>query len=304
MYFRPSSDGIHDETVAEHEMRMQRREFLKGATVLATGPAMVRAVAANPTLRVGLTSVILADQAAFLARLSDYLAEHAHLNVGFAARESYQGILDLLFSDQLDAAWICGYPYVRHQSQLRLIAVPTFRGAPLYQSYLIRTKGSALQGWKDLRGQVLAYSDPLSNSGWLVAQLQLRLAGLGPRDLRRSFFAHGHRNVAEAVATGLAHAGSIDGYVWETMRSLGMPSVNRTEVIWRSAEFGFPPIVARSGNRNPALTALGTALIQMPGDPVGRSLLDALNLSGFTTAKPALFDSIRELAHAVHTHRA
>lgn len=283
---------------------MQRREFLQAGVVLAAEPVMARAGATSPALRMGLTAVILADQAAFLARWSDYLAQHAGLNVSFVARESYQGILDMLFSDQLDAAWICGYPYVKHQSQLRLLAVPTFRGVPRYQSYLIRTKGSSLQGWKDLRGQVLAYSDPLSNSGWLVAQMQLRWAGLSPRDLRRSFFAHGHRNVAEAVATGLAQAGSIDGYVWETMQSQDMPSIARTEVVWKSTEFGFPPIVIRAGDRNEALAALGSALIQMPDDPAGRDLLKALNLSGFTTATLALFDSIRELANAVHGSKA
>lgn len=280
---------------------MHRRELVQSALALALAPSTVRA---GTALRVGLTAVILSDQAAFLARWSDYFGRHAGLNVSFIARESYQGILDLLLSDQLDAAWICGYPYVKHQSQLQLLAVPTFRGAPRYQSYLIRTKGGSVQGWKDLRGQVLAYSDPLSNSGWLVAQMQLRRAGLAPRDLRRSFFAHGHRNVAEAVATGLAQAGCIDGYVWETMQSQGMPSIGRTEVVWKSAEFGFPPVVARTGNRSGALAALGTALIRMPGDPVGRDLLKALNLSGFTTATPALFDSIRELANVVHGNKA
>lgn len=279
---------------------MRRREVLQFGAAWGVAQVAPAARGAEPPLRVGLTAVILADQAAFLARWSDYLAQQVGRPVTFVARESYQAILDLLFSDQLDAAWICGYPYVRHQSQLQLLAVPMFQGAPRYQSYLIRTLGSALRGWQDLRGRVLAFSDPLSNSGWLVAQRQLRLAGLGIADLRRSFFAHGHRNVVEAVATGLAHAGCVDGYVWETMRQQGMPSVTKTEVIWRSAEFGFPPIVARAGNADAGLRPLALALQHMPQDPQGRALLKALNLSGFTSATPALFDSIRELASSVN----
>lgn len=283
---------------------MQRREVLQGgaAWVLAQAGASPRAAA--PALRFGLTSVILADQAAFLTRWSDYLSRQIGVPVRFVARESYQAILDLLFSDQLDAAWICGYPYVRHQAQMRLLAAPMFHGVPRYQSYLIRSKGRPIQGWADLRGQVLAYSDPLSNSGWLVAQMQLRLAGLSARDLRRSFFAHGHRNVAEAVATGLAQAGCIDGYVWETMQAQGMPSVAKTEVIWKSAEFGFPPIVARTGDTNEALQAMASALLRMADDPAGRGLLKALNLSGFVEATPVLYESIRELANGVNRGRS
>jgi phosphonate transport system substrate-binding protein len=88
------------------------------------------------------------------------------------------------------------------------------------------------------------------------------------------------------------------------MQGQGMPSIAKTEVVWKSSEFGFPPIVARAGDHNEALAALGAALIQMPDDPMGRDLLKALNLSGFTTATPALFDSIRELANAVHGNKA
>ena len=75
-------------------------------------------------LRIGLTPVILADQVAFLSRWSRYLGARLGVEVEFVARESYQSVLDLLFSDQVDAAWICGYPYIRYEADLSLLAVP------------------------------------------------------------------------------------------------------------------------------------------------------------------------------------
>lgn len=284
---------------------MRRRESLGLGAAMALTLFGARAQTVAP-LRVGLTAVILADQAAFLARWSEYLSERVGAPVVFVARESYQAILDLLFSDQLDAAWICGYPYVRHQVQLELLAVPLYRGEPLYQSYLIRTRGGASgpRGWGDLKNSVLAYSDPLSNSGWLVAQAQLRAAGLSQRDLRRSFFAHSHRNVAEAVAIGLAHAGCIDGYVWETMQLQKMASAANTEVVWKSDFYAFPPMVVRAGAHGAALLALGGALMRMHEDAAGQALLRALNLNGFSSAAPALFDSIKALALSVGAVRA
>lgn len=285
---------------------MRRRTFVECGAALGLTLLGASAQAAVSPLRIGLTAVILADQAAFLARWSEYLSLRMGVPVVFVARESYQSILDLLFSEQLDAAWICGYPYVRYQSQLQLLAVPVYQGEPLYQSYLIRTRGGArdLNGWRDLRHRVLAYSDPLSNSGWLVAQAQLRAAGLSERDLRRTFFAHSHRNVAEAVASGLANAGCIDGYVWETMQLQKMALVTNTEVIWKSDFYAFPPIVVRQGDRNPALQGLGGALLTMHDDAQGKDLLRALNLNGFSTAAPALFDSIRALVSSVNAARS
>jgi phosphonate transport system substrate-binding protein len=283
---------------------MKRRtvlECMAGWVGLTVGrPGLAAPVAESLRLRIGLTAVILADQVAFLTRWGKYLSARTECPVSFVARESYQGILDLLFSGQLEAAWICGYPYVQNKARLQLLPLPLYQGKPHYQAYLIRPKGATdgIQGWADLKGRVLAYSDPLSNSGWLVPQAQLRLVGLAPPDLRRGFFAHGHRNVAEAVAARLAQAGCIDGYVWETMRRQKMAAVDQTEVIWKSAEYGFPPLVARHGAPSEITDRLRTALLGMNANAEGRALLDSLNLDGFRDELSQVFDSIAALAAA------
>lgn len=281
---------------------MDRRDCLQLMAAAACSALGFPVFAANnERLRIGLTAVILADQVAFLSRCGRYLSKRVGCEVSFVARESYQSILELLASDQIDVAWICGYPYVRDEANLSLFAVPLYQDKPEYQSYLIRSRSSKapIKGWIDLRGRVLAYSDPLSNSGWLVAQAQLAKAHLRARDLKRTFFAHGHRNVAEAVAARLADAGAIDGYVWETMRMQGMAAVAQTEVVWKSDFFGFPPLVTKQGANHPRAPGLQAALLTMHQDEVGSELLRALNLTGFTKGTPALFDSIRRQALAI-----
>jgi phosphonate transport system substrate-binding protein len=277
---------------------VNRRNLLKGSAALVAAP---RLALAQERLRIGLTAVILADQAAFLARWADYLSLRLDARVTFASRDQYQAVHELLSNGQIDAAWTCGYPFVRFQSQLQLLAVPLYKGHPQYQSYLIRPLGGEVnvRGWADIAGKVFAYSDPLSNSGWLVAQGEFATAGVLQKDLKRSFFAHGHRNVADAVASRLADAGSIDGYVWETMRLQGMPGAMQTEVIWKSQLHGFPPLVAASSTDPSRLEALRRSLLAMANDEAGRALLKALNLDGFIAGQPGLFDSIRQLARSV-----
>ena len=277
---------------------MNRRRLIAGSAALAATP---RLALAQDRLRIGLTAVILADQAAFLARWADYLSQRLDARVTFTSRDQYQAVHELLSNGQIDAAWTCGYPFVRFQSQLQLLAVPLYQGQPLYQSYLIRPAGGAatIHLWEDLPGKVFAYSDPLSNSGWLVAQGEFARAGIAQQDLKRSFFAHGHRNVAEAVASRLADAGSIDGYVWETMRLQGLLAATQTEVIWKSRLHGFPPLVAAAGTGPTRLDALRRSLLGMPKDETGRALLKTLNLDGFIAGQPNIFDSIRQLARSV-----
>lgn len=272
---------------------MKRRRLLQALPALA-GMPLIAGAADEPRIRIGLTAVILADQVAFLSRWGSYLSVRTNARVTFTARESYQEILDLLFGGQLEAAWICGYPFVQHRGRLDLLAVPIYQGEPRYRSYLIRPVGqrNRIDGWADLDKRVLAYSDPLSNSGWLVPQAQLRAAGVRPGNLRRAFFAHGHRNVAEAVSARLADAGCIDGYVWETMRRQQMAAAERTEVVWRSELYGFPPLVVRTGAPVGMVQPLRESLHAMSQDPDGQALLQALNLDGFAQEPVSIFASI------------
>lgn len=288
------------ETVTLIGGELRRRPFVQGLGAICAAPLAMPARADTERYRIGLTAVILADQAAFLARWSDYLSERLGSRVSFVTRDEYQPLHDLLASGQIDALWTCGYPYVRFQSQLELLAVPVYQGRPTYQAYLIRSRQeSRIKTWFDLRGKVFAYSDPLSNSGWLVAQGQLASVNLSARDLKRSFFAHGHRNVVEAVAAKLAQAGSVDGYVWETMRLQGMPAVAQTEVVWKSPMHGFPPMVVPAGYPQARVDDLRRVLLAMTAEEAGRALLKALNIEGFVAGHSGLYESIRKLAVSV-----
>nr|WP_296291210.1 PhnD/SsuA/transferrin family substrate-binding protein [Limnohabitans sp.] len=279
-----------------------RREILitsAASTALATKTAWAKP-GAEP-LKIGLTPVILTDQFAFLSRWGKYLSDQTEHPVSFVVRESYQSILDLLMGGQVNAAWICGYPYVLMQARLDLLSVPLYQGQPTYQAYLISAlrQSGVIGGWANLEGKVLAYADPLSNSGWLVARAQMARAGIDHRKLRRTFFTYGHRNVADAVAAGLADAGAIDGYVWETMKTQRIETIDQTRIAWKSEPFGFPPIVTMKNTHHPATPALRRALSNMHLNATGQELLNALNLSGFTTGEPSLFESIRKLSRSL-----
>ncbi|MEO1765782.1 PhnD/SsuA/transferrin family substrate-binding protein [Thiobacter aerophilum] len=246
-------------------------------------------------LRIGTTAVFLDDQIGFLRQWGAYLERRLQRPVRFVQRTSYREIVDLLMKDDIEFAWICGYPYVRGEPALKLVAVPLFEGKPLYRSYVIvPSTDTRTRTLLDLRGKIFAFSDPLSNSGWLVPEARLREQGLDPgRFFARTFFTWAHRRVVEAVAAGLADGGAIDGYVYDTLAKLHPELTRQTRIAERSPKFGFPPVVAAPGASAADITALRAALLGMATDPDGRSLLTHLNLTGFTAGSPALFDGIR-----------
>jgi len=88
-------------------------------------------------MRIGITPVFLDNQTGFIDRWRGYLESRLDRPIVFKQRSTYRQIMDMLLGDELDFAWICGYPYLRYQHALELVAVPLYHGEPLYQSYLI-----------------------------------------------------------------------------------------------------------------------------------------------------------------------
>ncbi|AWC23670.1 phosphonate ABC transporter substrate-binding protein [Aminobacter sp. DSM 101952] len=272
-----------------------RREFVAAALAGAATFALRDAAhAEDRTFKVGLTPVFLSNDLELLGHLKGYLSSKLGGAVELVSRRTYQEITALVVSGQIQAAWICGYPFVQFKADLDLVATPSWHGRPLYQSYLIAAEGRDVTDWTGLRGDIHAFSDPDSNSGFLVTRALLAENRLLPTQFfSRTFFTYGHRNVIRAIASGLAQSGSVDGYVWEVMKDLEPDLVNRTKIVRKSEWLGFPPFAsAKSLASDPRIATLREALVSMANDPEGRKVLEMLRLDGFVVASPELYDTI------------
>ncbi len=287
----PRSDTA-DKRAPHGDARISRRGLLTGVGIALI--AGRRPVLAQTPIRFGLTPVFLNNDLELLSKLKAYLERATGYPVQLVTRRTYQEITSLLVSGQLEAAWICGYPYVQYRDQLSLVAVPVWHGKPLYQSYLIVKEDRLVNAAEDLRGDIHAFSDPNSNSGFLVTRALLADWGETPDSFfRTSIYTYGHRNVIRAVASGLADSGSVDGYVWEVVRDVEPELAGATRIVRRSEWLGFPPIAtpARLAGA-PEVRAIAQALAGMQGDPIGQDVLDMLRLDGFEATGPELFDPI------------
>ncbi|OGS90423.1 MAG: ABC transporter substrate-binding protein [Gallionellales bacterium GWA2_60_18] len=260
---------------------------------------------ATTPIRIGLTPVFLDYQANFVNEWRQHLERQLGQPVSFVQRGSYREIVNLLREQKLDFAWLCGYPYVRNKDELRLVAVPLYQNEPLYQSYLIvPATDKQTRSLADLRWKNFAFSDPDSNSGHLYTEYLLIRQGESPGSFfGKTFFTWSHRKVVEAVASGLAQGGAVDGYVWDTL-ALSHPQLTaRTRIVNRSPKFGHPPFVASRAATEQQIAALRQALFSMAQDEEGSRLLQTLNLNGFVQGDDHLFDEIEEMSRFVEKQR-
>jgi phosphonate transport system substrate-binding protein len=274
---------------------VSRRSLVFAALAAALGAAQSSA-ADQPVLQFGLTPVFLTNDLELLTQLKSYLTRKCGTEVQLVQRRTYEEITTLMLSGQLDAAWICGYPFAQYRSDLALVAVPLWRGKPLYQSYIIVPADRDVSSIDDLGSDLHAFSDPNSNSGYLVTTALLAERKQRPDTFfRKTIFTYGHRNVVRAVASGLAQSGSVDGYVWEVMEELEPELTKKTRILRKSEELGFPPVAClRKNSDKPRIRTLRNALIEMKHDIEGKNVLRLLRLDGFSDEPESVFDQIAD----------
>lgn len=112
---------------------MDRRRFLVGSGAIAAA-GLPGASRAAGTFRLGLTPVFLDNDAVVIERLRSAFSDAMGEPVDLVQRRTYQEITATILDGSVDAAWICGYPFLQHRTSLSLLGVPVWRGRPLYQS--------------------------------------------------------------------------------------------------------------------------------------------------------------------------
>jgi phosphonate ABC transporter substrate-binding protein len=113
-----------------HRLLISRRGILRSFAGLVCGSAVPKDRGARFSF--GLTSVFLDDDMTLLSSLQSYLQDQLERSVALVKRRTQQEIWVMLLSGQLDAAWICDFPYVQFQNRVALLAAPLYRHQPLY----------------------------------------------------------------------------------------------------------------------------------------------------------------------------
>ncbi len=273
---------------ARHSM-LSLRLFCLLALTAAAIPAQA---AAGATVQLNFSGVIL-DQGSnpLLEQFTRWLAIHADYPLQTAYTENYQAITDHLRQHPTALAWTCGAPFAEdhpRDGQI-LLAVPLFHGQPTYHSITITRAGRSEQSLFDFKGQVLAYSDPRSNSGFVVPSFVLHQQGQDIHKFFRLLLNTGlHEASIEAVINGLADVANVDEYILQQYMKTHPQSRSRIQQLKSYGPYPFTPLVAGRNTPPAAVKRLQQALVDMAQDREGKQILDQLGLDGFVI-KPATF---------------
>jgi phosphonate transport system substrate-binding protein len=234
--------------------------------------------------------------------LLDYISEKLDRPVELVQRRTYAEINELIKNGEVDMAFVCTSAYVigAREFGMELLAAPQVRGEIVYYSFLIVPAGSPAQSMADLRRQVFAFTDPLSNTGRLYPTSLVQQLGETPDQFfDRTFYTFSHDDAIRAVADGVADGAAVDSLVYEHVIKREPDLARKTQIIHRSPAFGIPPVVTSPHLRPQHAAELQSLLLDMASDPAGRAALDSVGFDKFVPITDGAYDSVRELEAVV-----
>lgn len=255
--------------------------------------------AGEKRLRIAIGGMITPKEGfAYYRQLLDYIGEKLDGHVDLVDRESYAEINSLIRLSEVDAAFVCGGPYVngRKEFGMELLVAPQAYGDTVYYSYIIVAKDSPIDSLEELRGKSFAFTDPLSNTGKLVPTYMLARMNESPDAFfRRYIFTMSHDKSIKAVAQGVVDGAAVDSLIWEYANRTNPVFTSKTRVIKKSPPYGIPPVVVSPRLDRETKERLRQILLNAHGDEKGRTILKGMMMDRFVTIDDRAYDSIREM---------
>ncbi len=250
-------------------------------------------------LRVAISSVLLPQEAVIHYRtIANHLGEQLGRPVILIQRKSYAEIALLLLNGGADIAFFSSGEYGNYSGfdEIEMLASQQRLGVPYYQGYLLVAKDSGINILADLRGKTVAFTDPLSYSGYTFLVHLLRQQNETPEKFfGRYIYTYNHERSFRAVANKVVDAAPVTSIIYDRAKIKTPELAKEVKVIAVSPQAGIGPVVAGKSVNAEQRAILRRALLSMHENPQMRAALQGLMIDRWVAPQPELFEPIRRM---------
>jgi len=231
--------------------------------------------------------------------LLNYLSDSLNRPVELVQRRTYAEANELIRSRDAVLGFVCAGPYVvgRRDFGLEILAVPQVNHESTYYSYIIVSDESPADSLSDLRGRSFAFTDPLSNTGYLAPMWRLHELGLSSNGFFSSTsFTYSHDNSVRAVADHVVEGAAVDSLVYDDAVEHNPRYRAEVRLVEKLGPYPNAPVVVHPDLSPEIKERLRELLLGMAGTPEGRAALAPLRIDRFVVLPDSDYDVVRRMA--------
>ncbi len=269
-----------------------RRGVLVGGAFLALlrplGPA-----SAEDLLRIGFPATASAEDK---KPLQLYLNDTLGIPVKLVIPKDYNATIEGLGNGSLDFALLGAVAYVKAHKAFGVVPLVQRDIDRQFRSVFITQASSTINSLADVKGKRFAFGDVVSTSGSVMPYRALVEAGLDPnKDLEWFRYTGSHAATVQAVAAGVADAGSADEIVFKSLIAEGKVDGTKLRVFFTTPAFVDYVWVARKDVPEPIQKKVADAFMKLaPG--ADDKVLAILRAQHYVAAEDAAYKPILEMA--------
>lgn len=234
--------------------------------------------------------------------LLKYIEKNTGLTIQVIQRKTYKEVNDLIEKGQVDLAFICTYAYTlgTRDFGLQPFIVPQINGMVTYRGYIIVPEDSDATSFDDLKGKRFAYTDPISNTGYIYPRYLLRQLQVDSNEFfKKTIYTYSHDNSIKAVYDKIVDGAAVDALVYDYLIEQKPEFAEKIRIINTSQEFGMPPIVVSPGVSIQTREKLENIFLDMHSSDEGMAILQHLKIERFRVQEDDNYNTIREIAEEV-----
>lgn len=268
---------------------------------LAAFAAALPIAAADEPLRIVFIAYQNPDQlAGEIEPVVAYLERETGMQVKDFVATNYAGVVEALKNGTADVGFMGPLQYIiaHQQAGAKPLLGELYNGKATYESHIFVRKDSGINALEDLKGKSIAFTDPISSSGYLYPLAIFREKGLvngAPEEFfKRVYFAGGDEQAIRAVYNKFVDAVGVGQYSYNLLRPDERDAV---KVLAASRPIPSHCIVVRKGLSKEAAGKLKKALLALNEEGPDHGLLQNLySVDGYTEITHEDFAETERLA--------
>ena len=225
----------------------------------------------------------------------NYIERELGIPVEIVQKQTYSEIKRAFERGEVDAGIVCAYLAVLGNDAgiFESVAKPVRNEDEVFKSYIIVKKDADYQSLLDLKEKSFAFSDPLSYSGFLFPNYELRKSGYDVGNFfEKTYFTYSHDNTIVAVANGLVDGGATHSDVYKQLKQENDPVIDQIKIIGKGPYVGNSPLVVRPDIDSDVKEKLIDVVLSMHLNRRGKWALNKLNVDYFVEPKPELYEPV------------